>query len=104
MSCELVMPKSADEYFALRPADRSEVNTRLNQEMRQRHPSEEDLKTIGELKSRNWPATRIASGIEMEVKTVRKAIKGMDIQPETREQKLDREMRGRVLMSGGMQG
>jgi hypothetical protein len=100
---EVSLPKSADEYFALSPADRSGVNTRLIQELRKRQPSEEDLKTIAELKRQNWKATQIASGIEMDVKTIRKALKRLDIRPETPEQKLDREMRGRVLMSGGEQ-
>jgi hypothetical protein len=103
MNCELTMPTTADQYFALNPADRSEVNTWMIQELRKRQPSEEDLKTIAELKKQDWKATQIASGIEMEVKTVRKVIKGLDIRPETPEQRMDLKMRGRVLMSGGEQ-
>jgi hypothetical protein len=45
------------------------------EQMRNRVPSEGDLATIQDLHSKGWKAPAIASGIEMNVKAVRKAIR-----------------------------
>lgn len=95
-AAELCVPKSAGEYFALTEEQKIEVKKELYREMFTRKASESDLKNIVELKKAGWKATEIASGLEMDVRTVRKAIKQLEIKPEASQERLDREMVGRV--------
>jgi hypothetical protein len=55
----------------------SSVSERENwvEAIRNRVPTENDLATIQDLKCKGWKAPAIASGIEMNVKTVRKVIR-----------------------------
>jgi hypothetical protein len=65
--------------------------------MRSRTPNEMDLKNIQEMRRTGWGPTAIATGLELNIQSVRKALKNT-AKPvkETAEQKLDREMLGRV--------
>jgi DNA invertase Pin-like site-specific DNA recombinase len=67
------------------------------EEMRSRTPTEWDLRNIREMRSTGWTSTAIATGLELSVQTVRKALKNTP-KPikETAEQRTDREMLGRV--------
>jgi DNA invertase Pin-like site-specific DNA recombinase len=67
------------------------------EEMRNRTPNEQDLKNIREMRGSGWSSTTIATGLELKIQTVRKALKNTP-KPvkETAEQRTDREMLGRV--------
>jgi DNA-binding NarL/FixJ family response regulator len=45
------------------------------QEMRDRQPNENEVQTILNLKGQGWKAPAIASGLELNLKTVRKLIR-----------------------------
>jgi hypothetical protein len=78
------------------------------QDFRKREPSADDLNTIRDLHSRGWKAPAIASGIEMNVRTVKQAIRGLE-QPKPKptrkeniaEEEIDQAMRGRTQIVGG---
>jgi len=57
--------------------DSTSVSERENwvEAMRNRFPTESDRATIQDLHGKGWKAPAIASGIEMNVKTVRKVIR-----------------------------
>lgn len=67
------------------------------EEIRNRVPNETDLRNIQEMQSTGWTPTTIASGLELKFETVRKVLKNLPKPAnETAEQKIDREMLGRV--------
>ena len=67
------------------------------EEMRSRTPNEHDLRNIQVMCGTGWTSTAIASGLELNLQTVRKVLKNVPkAVKETAEQKIDREMLGRV--------
>jgi DNA invertase Pin-like site-specific DNA recombinase len=69
----------------------------LVEEMRSRIPNEVDLRNITEMHRTGWTSTAIATGLELKVQTVRRALKNLPKPAkESAEQKVDREMQGRV--------
>ena len=76
------------------------------QDFRERQPSADDLSTIQDLHSRGWKTSAIASGIEMNARTVIKAIRGLEKPKPTSkeniaEEEIDHAMRGRTQTVGG---
>lgn len=103
-AAEPCVPTSGAECEALSEGQRKQVWETVHKEMIARQPNEHDLQNIQELYGLGWKGTAIASALELKVGTVRKVTKGWP-KPvkETVQQRLDRELQGRILISGGEQ-
>lgn len=69
----------------------------IAEEIRSREPNEQDSKDIAEMRAHGYSPAAISSGIELDVRKVRKVIKNLPKPTkETAAQRMDRAMAGRV--------